>query len=212
MTHAAGFLSQPLLHLLASLSHFHPSLAGQGVKYPAYRSPAPQGLQCSSWAGACLPHTTHPTTMGDGAGHGLTWPQPSCCSQSSLSTSDTLGTLGTWNTLSTLGILETLCILGILGILSTLGTLGTLGILSPETCFQKLAFWEILKPRVFLGHLLRESHAPVDASQLWAGVKTEVKADILGTKGAGLVANSHHSSGQVCSLVLRVACPGSVLW
>lgn len=194
MTHAAGFLSQPLLHLLASLSHFHPSLAGQGVKYPAYRSPAPQGLQCSSCAGACLPHTTHPTTMGDGAGQGLTWPQPSCCSQSSLSTSDTLGTPGTWSTLSTLGIL------------------GTLGILSPETCFQKLAFWEILKPRVFLGHLLRESHAPVDASQLWAGVKTEVKAGILGKKGAGLVANSYHSSGQVCSLVLGVACPGNVSW
>lgn len=142
MTHAAGFLSEPLLHLQASPSHFHPSLAGKGVKYPVYRSPAPQGLQCLSWAGASLPHTTHPTGMGYCQAMGLIWPQPSCCFLS---------------TLGILGILETLCILGIQGTLSALDTLGILDTLSLRTCFQKLVFWEILKPRVFLGHLLRET-------------------------------------------------------
>lgn len=119
MTHAAGFLSQPLLHLLASPSHFHPSLAGNGVKYPVYQSPAPQGLQCLSWTGTSLLHTTHPTGMGDWAGHGV-----------HLATA--------------------------LQLLSE----RILGTLSPRTCFQKLAFWEVLKLRVFLGHLLRKTPLP----------------------------------------------------
>lgn len=40
VTHAAGFP----LHLPASPVHSHPSLAGKGVKYPAYRGPTPQRL------------------------------------------------------------------------------------------------------------------------------------------------------------------------
>lgn len=40
VTHAAGFP----LHLPASPVHSHPSLAGKGVKYPAYHGPTPQRL------------------------------------------------------------------------------------------------------------------------------------------------------------------------
>lgn len=105
---------------------------------------------------------------------GLIWPQPSCCF---------LGTLGI------LGTLEPLCILGILGILSALDTLGILGILDTlnlRTCFQKLVFWESSNLESSLAISLRKplwhSHVPVDAPQLWAGVKIDFPSWYFGHK------------------------------
>ncbi|KAJ7406483.1 hypothetical protein BTVI_65328 [Pitangus sulphuratus] len=112
-----------------------------------------EGHSQLSLAGTSLLHTTHTTEVGDWARNGSpVWTQPSCCSSSPLST--LLGILSIPGILDTLGILGILDILDTLHILDILDTLGMLDTLSPGICLQKLTFWEILKPRAFLGHLL----------------------------------------------------------
>ncbi|KAJ7422182.1 hypothetical protein WISP_39385 [Willisornis vidua] len=136
----------------------------------------------SPWKGTYLLYNTPTVEMGGTPEDGSSvWTQPLCCSLSPLGNLSILGNLETLGILdilgilsiletpsilgngSILGILETLGILDILGILYFLGILDILGIrdmldtLMPVHCLQKLTFQEILKPRIFLGHLLRET-------------------------------------------------------
>ena len=109
VTHAAGFLSQPLAPpgLPRPLPPF---LGREGCEKPSLSWP------CSPAIAVLLvcrhlpaPHCPDPRAGGTGAGDGSpAWPQSSCCSLSTLSTLGTLGTLSTGTCLQKMASWEVL--------------------------------------------------------------------------------------------------------